>query len=149
MLPEFDDEGDLPPGVYQATLGDVVERFGSGTDRRRSVTRRLQRVIDIARSTGKLERVVVFGSYVTAKPNPNDVDILLVMRNDFDVSEYDEHTKSLFDHLQSQSRFGASVFSIRPSTVLLETVDQFIAFWQIKRDQSEHGIVEITLEKEK
>lgn len=52
----------------------------------------------------------------------------------------------LFDHLQSQSRFGASVFSIRPSTVLLETVDEFIAFWQIKRDQSEHGIVEIILE---
>jgi len=32
--------------------------------------------------------------------------------------------------------------------MLLETVDEFIAYWQIKRDLSRHGIVEIVSEVE-
>jgi hypothetical protein len=27
-IPEFDSEGDLPEGVHQATLVEVLERFG-------------------------------------------------------------------------------------------------------------------------
>jgi len=40
------------------------------------------------------------------------------------------------------------VFWTSPSGILLETVDQFIAYWQITRDHSRHGIVEVTWEKE-
>jgi len=53
----------------------------------------------------------------------------------------------LFDHLRAQQIFGASVFSIRPSTALLATVDEFISYWQIKRDQSKRGIVDVRLEE--
>jgi hypothetical protein len=49
-------------------------------------------------ATGKLDRLISFGSYITATPDPNDVDILLVMRNDFDVLARDEETQELFDH---------------------------------------------------
>jgi predicted nucleotidyltransferase len=86
-------------GVHQATLGEVVERFGQGA--RQLVTSRLMLVYEVARSTGKLEHMVVFGSYITAKADPNDVDILLVMRDDFDAIKYHKHTKSLFDQLHA------------------------------------------------
>jgi hypothetical protein len=46
-----------------------------------------------------------------------------------------------------QQLFGASVFSVRPSTALLATVDAFISYWQIKRDQSKRGIIEVRLEE--
>jgi hypothetical protein len=46
-----------------------------------------------------------------------------------------------------QQLFGASVFSVRPSTALLATVDEFISYWQIKRDQSKRGIIEVRLEE--
>lgn len=147
LLPDFDSRGDLPEGVYRASLADVSARFGQGTTQRQLVSERLTRIYQLARRTGKLERFVIFGSYVTAKPEPNDVDILLVMRDDFDVMAHDEQTRALFDHLRAQRIFGASVFSVRPSTVLLESVDEFIAYWQIKRDQSKHGIVEIVGEE--
>ena|SRR6185436_6233604 len=78
LLPDFDSKGDLPAGVHRATLKDVVERFGHGTPQREDVTSRLLRVYEIAQGTGKLERFVLFGSYVTQKPAPNDIDIILI-----------------------------------------------------------------------
>ena len=39
--------------------------------------------------------------------------------------------------------FGASVFWIRPALLVLETLEEFIAHWQITRDQTRRGIVEV------
>ena len=74
-LQPFDSNGDLPVGVHRATLDEVLARFGYGTPKRQVVTGRLKRVMELARGTGKLERFIIFGSYITAKPEPNDVDI--------------------------------------------------------------------------
>jgi predicted nucleotidyltransferase len=145
-LPLLNPEGELPEGVHRATIEEVLERFGEGMPQRRLVTARLLRVFGVAHDTGKLLRFVIFGSYVTAKPDPNDVDIILVMADDFDVAECDEQSKLLFDHLLAQRTFGASVFSVRPSTALLETVDEFLAYWQVKRDKGRRGIVEVIWE---
>ena len=145
-LPELDSHGDLPVGVHQASLDEVIARFGHGTPQRQLVTTRLLRVLKLAEGTGKLERFIIFGSYVTAKPNPNDVDIILIMRDDFREPECDEETAPVFHHLRAQAELGASVFWTAPCGVLLETVDQFIAHWQLKRDHSRHGIVEVIRE---
>ena len=146
-LPELDSYGDLPIGVHQASLDEVIARFGHGTSQRQLVTTRLLRVLKLAEGTGKLERFIIFGSYVTAKPNPNDVDIILIMRDDFREPECDEETAPVFHHLRAQAELGASVFWTAPCGVLLETVDQFIEHWQVKRDHSRHGIVEVIREK--
>jgi hypothetical protein len=146
-LPEFDSHGDLPTGLHRASLDEVLARFGHDTPQRQLVTARLLRVHELASGTGKLERFIIFGSYVTAKPNPNDVDIILVMRDDFREQESDAETAPVFHHLRAQPELGASIFWTAPCGVLLETVDQFLEHWQIKRDHSRHGIVEVTLEK--
>lgn len=145
-FPEFDSNGDLPTGVHRASLDEVLARFGQNTPQRQLVSIRLLRVYELARGTGKLLRFIIFGSYVTAKPNPNDVDIILVMRDDFLMGECDEETEPVFHHLRAQAELGASVFWTAPCGVLLETVDHFIDHWQTKRDYSRHGIVEVTLE---
>ena len=143
-LPELDSHGDLLLGVHRASLDEVLDRFGHGTPQRELVTVRLVRVHELASGTGKLERFIIFGSYVTAKPNPNDVDIILIMRDDFRRKDCPFEAEPLFDHLPAQQEFGASVFAIRPSQILLETVDSFIRHWQIKRDKSRRGIVEVS-----
>lgn len=71
---EFNSHGDLPIGVHQATLSEVLGHFGTGTAQRRLVGQRLERIYKLAFSTGRVARFVVFGSFVTAKPNPGDVD---------------------------------------------------------------------------
>jgi predicted nucleotidyltransferase len=145
-LPEFDSHGDLPEGVHQASLDEVLARFGQGARERQLVTESLKRIYQLACETGKLERFVIFGSYVTAKPEPNDVDIILVMRDDFTERDYDATVFPMFDHLRVQQQLGASLFVIRPAFIFGESVDEFIAHWQIKRDLSRHGIVEVTPE---
>lgn len=142
-LPPLNSAGELPEGVYQATMHDLLAQFGSGTPQRQAVTARLRRISTLARATGKLERLVLFGSYITAKPEPNDIDVVLIMRNDFDVQAYDEETRTLFDHPRAEEAFGASVFWVRPALLFLETIEEFVAHWQITRDQTRRGIVEV------
>lgn len=145
-LPEFDRAGDLPLGVHQASIDEVIARFGQSTLQRQVVTARLLRVYERASGTGKLERFIIFGSYVTAKPNPNDVDIILVMRDDFREEDHTDDMRTVLNHLRVQRELGASVFWTRAGAVLLETVDEFVAFWQVTRDQGTRGIVEVILE---
>ena len=146
-LPEFDQFGDLPVGVHPATLAEVLERFGHSTPQRQLVTGRLRRIYQLAQNTGKLLRFVIFGSYITAKPAPNDVDLILVLQDDLTEQDYDPDMFPLFNHLRAQETLGASLFAIRPGFVIGETVDEFIAHWQIKRDLNQRGIVEIIREE--
>jgi hypothetical protein len=97
-LPDFNELGELPVGIHRATLAEVTGRFGHGGARRQEVTDRLRRIHERAWGTGALARFVVFGSYVTAKEAPNDVDVVLVMADGFDPATRDEETRALFDH---------------------------------------------------
>ena len=142
-LPDFDSVGDLPEGVYQATIDEMRARFGHGTPQRQAITARLLRIYHLAEATGKLDRVIIFGSYITTKPDPNDVDVVLIMSDDFELHACDEVTRGLFDHTQAAEEFGASIFWLRPSMLFLETLEEFIEHWQIKRDLTRRGIVEV------
>lgn len=145
-LPAFNNRGDLPEGVYTASLDEVVARFGRGTPQRQMVTTRFRRIYALAHATGKMERFVIFGSYVTAKLEPNDIDIILVVRDDFREQDYDPEVFPMFDHRRAQQELGASIFVIRPAFLFGETVDDFIAPWQITRHMSRRGIVEVLVE---
>jgi hypothetical protein len=142
-LPRFNDEGDLPEGVYESRLSEVLVRFSAGTAKRQAVAAQLARIFNLVEATGKLERMVIFGSFITAKPEPNDVDIVLIMRDDFNLGDCEEELGKLFDHGLAQSEFGASIFWIRDSMLLLESVAQFVEHWQLKRDGKRRGIVEV------
>jgi hypothetical protein len=83
-LPPLTRSGDLPLGVHRASLREVLGRFGAGSRKRTTVAERLERVYRLALDTGHLARFVVFGSFVTDKPEPNDVDVFLVMEDTFD-----------------------------------------------------------------
>jgi len=145
-IPAFNRTGDLPVGVYQVNLSECLQRFGEGSERRRHVSATLVEISQLANGTGKLDRIIVFGSYVTAKMEPRDVDIILVMNDDFDVEKCDASAQLLFDHNRADIQFGASVFWIRPAMLLLdESLESFIARWQLKRDGSRRGILEIRL----
>ena len=80
-FPEFDENGDLPVGIYEATLQEVVEYFGTQNLKRRRVAQRLVRIYELAVGTKHLKRFIVFGSFVTEKLYPNNVDIFLLMND--------------------------------------------------------------------
>jgi len=142
-LPEFNEFGDLPEGNHSASFAEVVARFGSGTAQRIVATDRLHRIYQLAVATGHLDRLVVFGSYVSDVKEPNDVDVILVMRNDFRSEDCRAESAILFDHARANDELGASIFWVRPDMLLGEPLEQFLAFWQTKRDGRRRGVVEI------
>ena len=142
-LPNLNHDGELPEGIHQATIDEVVARFGSGTEQRTIVTERLQRIYQLAKATGHLQQLLIFGSYITAKPKPNDIDVVIIFDDNFDMAACSEDVKKLLNHQQAATEFGASVFWIRPSLLFLETIDEFIAGWQVKRDGTRRGIIEV------
>ena len=77
MIPNFDDNGYLPPGIHMATLAEIAERFGQGDDQRRAGMDSIRWLVDIARRAG-VERIIVNGSFVTDRFEPNDVDCVLL-----------------------------------------------------------------------
>jgi hypothetical protein len=123
VWPDFNELGDLPVGVYRAKIADVVAHFGRGTAQRVAVTARLERIYELARSTGGLQRFIIFGSYVTAEPNPHDVDVFLVMRGGFQPHETPLEAQNLFRHGTAQSEFGASIFWVNTETSFADTED--------------------------
>lgn len=141
-LPPFGLTGDLPEGVHRATLAQVVERFGGGTLQRLAVATRLAHIYQVAHSTERLARFVVYGSFVTQKLEPNDVDVFLIMEDTFDLGQVTGEARLLFDHLAAQAHFGASVFWVR-RLGCFGGEQATIEHWQTTRDRGKRGIVEI------
>jgi hypothetical protein len=145
-LPALNHEGDLPLGVHRASLQEVLARFAAGSAQRIAVGLRLQRIYAIAQATGYMRRFVVFGSFITAKEERNDVDVFLVMEDTFDPALLSREARRLFDHSIAQAQFGASVFWLR-RLACLEGEQAAVEYWQVKRGGSSRGIIEILGEK--
>ena len=82
MIPSFNDDGYLPPGIHLATLDEIAARFGQDSELRRVQMDSLRWLIDLARRAG-VSRIVVNGSFVTDKLEPNDVDCVLLVGRGF------------------------------------------------------------------
>ena len=141
-LPDFTADGDLPPGVYPVTLAAALDRFGRGSAQRRTVAGRLDRVYGLAASTGHLARFAVFGSFVTAKEDPRDLDVVLVKADEFDVAGVGGDAAAVFRHDEADARLGASVFwATRAGAFGGEHA--FVEYWQARRGGGRRGILEI------
>jgi len=77
MLPDFDDEGNLPPGIHRATIEEVAQRFGTGSPEREIEVRELMDFVVWARHAG-VKRILINGSFTTDKESPNDVDVVIL-----------------------------------------------------------------------
>jgi len=83
MIPDFRDDGYLPEGLHVGTEAEVTFRFGGSSPRRRRLVVRLRRWVELSRLTGA-SRFLVDGSFVTAKDEPNDIDAVVVLADDFE-----------------------------------------------------------------
>ena len=86
-IPAFNADGLLPAGVFDCSLADVRERLGSfqGSDARPRLFERLEVVVAAMQRSTLFEVLLLDGSFVTAKDEPNDVDCAVWVPRDFDV----------------------------------------------------------------
>jgi len=137
-LPAFDETGNLPPGVYRAALEEILTRFCYG-DVREHWGHVLEDVLALARSTGYLEAAYIFGSFITAKATPADVDLFLVMSGDFSSNTVEGRACLLFDRSRAAMVWGICLYWITTRTDRAP----FLAAWQLRRDGGHRGIVEV------
>ena len=98
----------------------------------------------LAATNGKLRRVFIWGSFVTAKAAPRDLDILLIMDEDFEVDGVAAPAQAVFDSVRSKLLFESDVFWARAS-IGHETLALWLDTYQISRSFRKRGIVELEL----
>jgi len=140
--PEFDENGDLPVGIHQGTLVEVLQHFGTGDPQRRLMGQRLERIYKLAYTTRHVARFIVFGSFVTAKATPGDIDIFMLMEDSFDSHQVQGEAAIVFDHLAVHNVEGASVFWVRRQATI-GGEQEALEHWQLKRDKTRRGIIEV------
>ena len=88
MIPELVDNV-LPEGVYECSFEEVDAAFGRfwRSDRRIDLTAKLKRFLEDARKSGIVGAIVIDGSYVTGKAEPNDIDLIVAYRPDFELGQ--------------------------------------------------------------
>src|SRR5437588_12132134 len=106
--PAFNDEEDLQVRLSRAGLREVLDHFGQSSTRRQIIATRLERIYQLACSTGQVARFAVFGSFVTEKDEPNDVDVIMIMEDSFDLASVSGEAALVFQHSEADAHFGAS-----------------------------------------
>ena len=128
MVPELND-GVLPIGLHLCTLEEVVAAFGQfrRSDRRIRLTEQLIRYIYDAQVSGVVAAIIIDGSYVTAKDEPSDIDLIVALRADIDLAaemrpmEYNIQSKAMVRKLYG--------FDVLPAIDGSETYQRFLDFF--------------------
>ena len=146
-IPPFNEYGWLPEGVHDCTLEEAGARFGGfqRSDRRPTLWARFVEFVSEAQACGLIEAVVVDGSFVTAEPAPQDIDLVLVVTapQTFSVDLPPTHYNVL-SHRRVRRRFG---FDIVVATTNHDTLAQAVAFFAQVRQKpgAKKGLVRIRL----
>ena len=142
MLPPLTADGVLPLGVHLAPVTEIITRFGGHNAVRRDMAQRLQRILALAHGTGQLRRAFVWGSFVTAKLEPADIDLMFVMSADFRSEQCPPSVRQVFDGEAAERVLGATILWTRED-VPRSLLDAFLEQWQIDRGGRRRGIVEV------
>lgn len=104
MLPAYYDGMYLPAGDHPATWDDVVERFSSN-EKRTGFCNRLRDILARGKLCGFV-RVYLFGSFISAKDDPGDVDMLWVYRENLDLGTLSDQCRNLLNYDFNKKREG-------------------------------------------
>ena len=119
-IPAFDEHGLLPIGVHDCTLDELKARFGGfqQTDRRPQLCAKLEAFVAEAKAAQIVRHILVDGSFVTAKPDPNDIDLILIVAAEHDSSaELSPAEYNVVSKRRVHRRFGFDMLLAREHSV--------------------------------
>ncbi len=82
-LPSLNNHGLLEPGEHCLSLDQVGELFGrfQKTDRRLNLFAKLKSLVDEIRAFSFARFLIIDGSFITAKDEPSDIDLVFVVKD--------------------------------------------------------------------
>lgn len=145
-IPDLNEYGFLPEGVHDCSEEEIENRFGrfQRSDCRCRLMERLKEYLRQAKATGLVKAVIIDGSFVTDKEEPNDVDVIVVLRpgHDFDAElsprEYNAVSKL---RIRRQFKFDALVGEEGQK----ELVNHIEFFGRVRESQIRKGLLKVTL----
>jgi hypothetical protein len=141
MIPEFDEHGNLPPGIHHATWNEIVTRYATSV-RRRDL---LDGFLDALRSLKDAGCATAYldGSFVTSKEHPGDFDACW-KSSDVILNHLDPELLTFSDGRAAQkARYGGELYpSEWPATADGTT---YLDFFQRDRLKQQKGIIAIHL----
>jgi hypothetical protein len=145
MIPDFDTNGNLPPGVHETTLDDIEVKFTS-TLKRKEHFELLKQLIKDLKAIG-CKTIYIDGSYITRKSLPNDIDICWES-NGVDLNTAKLIMPILWDfrngRYAQQKKYHADIFPAR--CIELSSKLYFLDFFQVDKNTGESkGIIKLQI----
>jgi hypothetical protein len=146
-IPMAGPDGLLPPGLYDCSLDEIQGRFGvfQKTDRRPRLFEKLRQFLTEVQQTGLVAAVVVNGSFITATPEPNDIDLILLVEPGHDFSaELRPPEYNVLSRRQVRKRHGLDVLVAREGSA---AAARYQSFFHRVRDRPEvsKGLLRVSL----
>lgn len=143
MIPEFDENGNLPPGVYFCQWEEFKDRFGTNLTRARIIDG-LELAISQLKAAG-CRTVYINGSFVTDEPLPGDFDACYDLENvDLDFLRANApKLLNCFDRNAQKAKYKGEIF---PSNQPVGNYgNNSFDFFQKDRKGNKKGIIAIDL----
>jgi len=143
-IPALAENGWLPPGVHDATIEEVVSRFGApmGSERRLDLKEKLTSYVHEVRQWGLAQVAIIDGSFVSGKPRPSDIDVALLVVGPAALgAEIPPAAESLLSQRYTFKRFAIDLKVCVNGTQL----DKWIEEWTEARDCPAKGMVRVVI----
>jgi hypothetical protein len=146
-IPLFNEDGWLPEGIHDCTLEEAAEQFGAfqRSDRRPELWARFIEFVREAKTSGLIDTVLVDGSFVTAEPAPNDIDLVLVVSENHDFSvDLPPAQYNVLSQRRVRRQFRFDILVVKNDS---DNLEQAVAFFQQvkQRPDAKKGLVRIRL----
>ena len=146
MLPELNKNGYLPPGIHKTDIRETTNRFIRPRYKsRQAISEQLLEFFDFIQHFAV--GIYIDGSYVTSKLSPSDVDVLVILPNDFDHKSNYGWRLNNYRNSRKKSRTKIDVFFQREEDK--EIIQSRLDDWCKDRDANPRGIVYVEIEHDK
>ena len=142
-IPPFRQDGWLPVGHYTAEWDEVLLRFGGRPESRRAtLTAKLLELYQALQVAGVSGTILLDGSYISEKTEPEDFDVLIVGPADLQMrKDMEPNLASLLDAGTAEAQ-GYSLFFVTEASPMRKAIS---AIWDFSKEGIAKGVVELTL----
>jgi hypothetical protein len=147
-IPKLRKDGWLPVGIHDCTLEEIEKHFGrfKRTDRRIQLFEKLQQLVRDAWQTGFVKEFFIDGSFTSAKDEPGDIDLIIVLDPTTYLDPNNEMTfadELALSHDRLKKRYRFDAFDLLDQSE--EYFKKLKLFCTIRNTESKKGILRLRL----
>jgi len=139
MIPDFNKHGNLPAGIYRASIDDIEKRFGLNSKKRILLFKTFRNFLELIMPfKTNIKQFILDGSFVTTKENPGDIDCIILIKDNT------RFTPEIVDKLVNAKKLYNIHLFIREERNIKE-YKKLLDLFSKDRDLKSKGVIEVIL----